>query len=41
MEDGRAIECTNDHRILINKNGNSVWVAAKDVSCGDDIVDVK
>ena len=40
-DDGREIKCTSDHRILVNKGDNKVWVAAKDIKIDDEIVDLK
>ncbi len=39
-EDGRMIKCTSDHKILINSNGNKIWVMAKNLKENDNIVDL-
>jgi len=39
-EDGRIVRCTQDHLILVMRNGQNDWVAAKDIQSKDDIVEV-
>jgi len=39
-EDGRVISCTNNHEILINREGERVWIRADELSVGDDVVDL-
>lgn len=40
LEDGRTIECTLDHEILINRNGKEMWVQAQNLTDEDDIIDL-
>ena len=39
VEDGRAITCTLDHKIFINRDGLQQWVEARQLVEGDDVVD--
>lgn len=39
-ESGRDIEVTTDHRLLVNRSGENVWVQASDLVEGDDLVEV-
>lgn len=40
LNDGRVITCTLDHKILVNRNNEHVWVEAKDLCVDDDIVEL-
>ena len=37
---GKSIEVTTDHRLLVNRGGERVWVQASELSMGDDLVEV-
>lgn len=37
---GKTIEVTTDHRLLVNREGERVWVPASELSVGDDLVEV-
>jgi len=39
-EDGRKINCTLNHRILVTRNQKEEWVEAQNLLEGDDIVDL-
>lgn len=38
--DDTIIECTKDHKILVNRNNQKEWIEAKDLMEGDDVIDV-
>jgi ribonucleoside-diphosphate reductase alpha chain len=40
MEDGVIFECSYNHKFLINRNNNEIWVRADELIEGDDIVTV-
>lgn len=40
MEDGEIFECSYNHKFLINRNNNEIWVRADELIEGDDIVTV-
>lgn len=37
---GRSIEVTTDHRLLVLRKGERVWVEAQNLSVGDDLVEI-
>ena len=39
-ESGKQIEVTHDHRLLVNMNGERVWIPAEELRVGDDLVEV-
>lgn len=39
MEDGTLFKCSLNHKFLVNRNGEEVWVEAKDLVENDDIVE--
>lgn len=41
LEDGRIISCTLDHKILLLRNNEKIWVQAKDIIENDIIVEIK
>lgn len=41
LEDGTVMKYTENHKFLINRNGNEMWVEVKDLCEGDDIVTLK
>jgi len=41
MEDGRLISCTLDHKILVERNSEKIWVEAQHLTSDDEIVDLK
>lgn len=40
VDDGRLVRCTADHEWKVSREGREVWVQAKDLRDGDDIVEV-
>jgi len=40
FEDGNIYRFTENHKLLVNRNGNKIWVEVKDLSEFDDIVSV-
>jgi hypothetical protein len=40
MIDGRKISCTLDHKILIKRNSQTMWVRADEIVEGEEIIDV-
>jgi hypothetical protein len=40
VDDGRLVKCTEDHEWKVVRNGKEVWVQAKDLVDGDEIVEV-
>ncbi|NBO22226.1 ribonucleoside-diphosphate reductase subunit alpha [bacterium] len=38
MEDGKIFTCSNNHRFLVNRNSEEVWVRADELKENDDIV---
>lgn len=39
-ESGKTIEVTTDHRLLVNREGENVWVPAGRLQAGDNLVEV-
>jgi hypothetical protein len=40
LEDGRTVECTLDHKFKVNREGEHVWVQAKDLLEDDELVEL-
>lgn len=40
MEDGSIFECTENHKFLVNRNNDQIWVCASDLVENDDIVTI-
>lgn len=40
MEDGTHFKCSSEHKFLVNRNGENVWVKVKDLLEKDDIINI-
>ena len=40
MEDGTYFKCSSEHKFLVNRNDEQLWIKVKDLEDGDDIVNV-
>lgn len=40
VDDGRVVKCTKDHEWKVMRDGRAVWVQAKNLINGDDIIEV-
>ena len=41
MEDGKIFTCSNNHKFLVNRNSEDVWVRADELNEGDDVLVVR
>jgi hypothetical protein len=41
MEDGSVFKCSEEHKFLVKKQGEMIWVKAKHLAEDDEIVEVK
>ena len=41
LEDGTVLECTGNHKFLVNRNGIEEWVETRNLKDDDDIVEYK
>jgi ribonucleoside-diphosphate reductase alpha chain len=40
MEDGTHFKCSSEHKFLVNRDGEKVWVKVKDLLENDDIINI-
>ena len=40
MEDGTIFKCSPEHKFLINRNNENIWVKVKDLNENDDIINI-
>jgi ribonucleoside-diphosphate reductase alpha subunit len=40
LENGKTIKCTANHKFLVNRNNNKVWIRADEIKENDDIVTI-
>ena len=40
MEDGTVFKCSPEHKFLINRNNENIWVKVKDLNENDDIINI-
>jgi len=40
LEDGKIYKMTNNHKLLVNRNGNEIWLRCDELLEGDDVVNI-
>ena len=40
MEDGTNFKCSPEHKFLVNRDGENIWIKVKDLVEGDDIINI-